>query len=185
MFRTISEHGLQFIKGWEALRLYAYPDPRSDLAMQSQSVRRRWGMEPASAILADLPEPVRLLSGAPWTIGYGHTGDVKPDDHITEHQAEELLRFDLSPIEVGVNNVGIPLTQNQFDALCSACFNLGTGILQTHRSLGMALRGVESTPGDALLLYDHAGGHRDPGLTRRRKAEKRLYETPDEENGNA
>jgi lysozyme len=35
--------------------------------------------------------------GAPWTIGYGHTGpDVTPGKRITETQATDYLRSDLA-----------------------------------------------------------------------------------------
>ena len=30
-----------------------------------------------------------------WTIGYGHTKDVKKGDRITQYQAEQFLREDL------------------------------------------------------------------------------------------
>ena len=34
-------------------------------------------------------------SGGVWTIGYGHTGNVHPGDHITQQQAEQYLRQDI------------------------------------------------------------------------------------------
>jgi len=99
---------------------------------------------------------------------------------ISEATADELLRRDIAPVEVAVNATGLPLTQNQFDAIVSACFNLGTAILAPHRSLGQALRGIGdlSVP-EALALYDHAGQHRVPGLSLRRTAEGTLWSTPD------
>lgn len=182
MLRSLSPAGVGFLKGWEELCLFAYPDPASDLAKASQSVRRRWGHEPAPEILQSLPEAVRALDGAPWTIAYGHTGGVRMNQAVTEQEAERLLLADVSPVEVAVNALGLELTQNQFDALVSAGFNLGTGVFQSHRSLGQALRGIGglSVP-EALALYDHAGPHRVEGLTRRRAAEGRLWATPDGE----
>lgn len=178
MQRTISPAGLRFIESWEALRLYAYPDPASDLARSSQSVRSRWGMEPAQKVIADLPEPVQSLDGAPWTIGYGHTGGVRMNYAISEPEADKLLRDDVAPIEVAVNATDVEMTQSQFDALCSACLNLGTGVLAPQRSLGQALRSIGdlSVP-QALAIYDHSGGHKIPGLMLRRTAEGRLWST--------
>lgn len=182
MQRTVSPAGLRFIQGWEALRLYAYPDPASDLARATQSLRERWGHVPASTLLATLPESIQGLSGAPWTVGYGSTHGVNRGTSITEAMADDLLRRDLAPVEVAINALGITITQNQFDALASACFNLGTGVLHVERSLGQALRGIgDLDVPQALALYDHAGGYRVNGLTLRRGAEATLWATPDQE----
>ena len=63
------------------------------------------------------------------TIGYGHL--IKPYENfsngITEEQATELLLQDISVAEKAVrNNVRVPLTQNQFDALVIFAYNIGT-----------------------------------------------------------
>lgn len=182
MQRSISPAGVAFIKGWEALRLYAYPDPASDLARATQSVRKRWGYEPASRIMAELPDAIQGLSGAPWTVGYGSTHGVNRGTSVTEAIACDMLRRDLAPVEVAINATRLTLTQNQFDALCSACFNLGTAILNVERSLGQAIRGIgELSVPEALALYDHANGYKVEGLTRRRAAEAKLWATPDPE----
>ncbi len=60
-----------------------------------------------------------------WTIGYGHTGNVKRGQRITKEQAEGFLRKDLQRFEKCVNEQSLLLTQNQFDALVSFCFNVG------------------------------------------------------------
>ncbi|MDE9528303.1 lysozyme, partial [Xenorhabdus bovienii] len=44
------------------------------------------------------PDPA--TGGIPWTIGYGHTKDVKPGQVITEQQAEAFLHDDLQPIYI-------------------------------------------------------------------------------------
>lgn len=63
-----------------------------------------------------------------WTIGYGHTKTVKPRMVITEKEAERLLREDLDWAEKAVANaVKVPITQPQFDAMVSLCFNIGAG----------------------------------------------------------
>ncbi|MDE1493374.1 lysozyme, partial [Xenorhabdus bovienii] len=64
------------------------------------------------------PDPA--TGGIPWTIGYGHTKDVKSGQVITEQQAEAFLHDDLQPIYITLETaVKVPLTQGQFDALCS------------------------------------------------------------------
>ncbi|WP_338128272.1 lysozyme [Xenorhabdus bovienii] len=72
------------------------------------------------------PDPA--TGAEPWTIGYGHTKGVKPEQVITEQQAEIFLHEDLIPIYAEIQRiVKVPLTQGQFDALCSFIFNLGIG----------------------------------------------------------
>ena len=63
------------------------------------------------------------------TIGYGHL--IKSDEDfrngITESVATELLRSDIAAAERAVNdNINVPLSQNQYDALVSLAYNLGT-----------------------------------------------------------
>jgi lysozyme len=113
-----------------------------------------------------------------WTIGYGHTESVGPHSaSITQAQARELLAQDLRhKYEPYVNALKLPLNQHQFDALVSFVYNLGSGYLQPGHSMGDALRAHKwHAAANAFLLYDKAGGHALPGLTRRRQAERALF----------
>jgi len=63
------------------------------------------------------------------TIGYGHL--IKPGEDfkngIDEVRATELLRADIAMAERAVqNNITVPLSQNQFDALVIFAYNIGT-----------------------------------------------------------
>ena len=63
------------------------------------------------------------------TIGYGHL--VKSGEYfkngISETKATELLRSDIATAERAVrDNITVPLSQNQFDALTSLAYNIGT-----------------------------------------------------------
>lgn len=62
-----------------------------------------------------------------WTIGYGHTYNVKEGDIITEAQATEFLMEDISNAVdiVAGSTMDVELTQNQFDALVSFTYNVG------------------------------------------------------------
>lgn len=121
--------------------------------------------------------PYRDVVGV-WTIGYGHTHGVSAASKpLTKAQALALLTQDLNQVYAPpVNALGLPLNQNQFDATVSAVYNLGPGILDANRTFGAELRARHwQKAADALLLYDHAGSQRLPGLTIRRKAERALF----------
>lgn len=66
--------------------------------------------------------------GGEWTIGWGHTGpEVKDGLGWTQKQCTAQFDRDVAErAEVHVNEaVKVPLSQGQFDALCSLCFNIG------------------------------------------------------------
>ena len=74
-------------------------------------------------------EGVRLQaypdSGGVWTIGYGHTKDVKNGDRITQYQAEQLLKEDLAQFEAMANKVRGLNTQGKYDAVVDFLYNCG------------------------------------------------------------
>jgi lysozyme len=117
-----------------------------------------------------------------WTIGYGHTGGVKSGDTITEQEAVELLARDLKTAEDAVNEQNLSLTQNQFDALVSFVFNVGTGNFRSSTLLKKAKANPDDpTIRNEFLKWNKAriNGTLKPltGLTRRRAAEADLYFT--------
>ena len=114
--------------------------------------------------------------GGVWTIGYGHTVGVKPGMVISEAQAEEYLKADLVRFERYLNGLGLALNQNQFDALISFIYNVGTG----NFSSSTLLRKVRANPQDnsimdEFLRWVYSKGCVLPGLQRRRLAEMKLY----------
>ena len=114
--------------------------------------------------------------GGVWTIGYGHTAGVKPGMLISKAQAEEYLKADLIAFERYLNGLGLALNQNQFDALVSFIYNVGTG----HFSSSTLLRKVRANPQDnsimdEFLRWVYSKGRVLPGLQRRRLAEMKLY----------
>ena len=114
--------------------------------------------------------------GGVWTIGYGHTVGVKSGMVITERQAEEYLKADLIAFEKYLNGLGLAINQNQFDALISFIYNVGTG----NFSKSTLLRKVRANPQDnsimdEFLRWVYSKGRVLPGLQRRRLAEMKLY----------
>jgi len=77
------------------------------------------------------PKAYLCPAGVP-TIGYGHTGNVRPEDTVTQTEADALLEKDLEKFEAGVRKlVKVPLNDNQFAALVSFAYNVGLGNLGT------------------------------------------------------
>ncbi|MCM1220239.1 MAG: lysozyme, partial [Lachnospiraceae bacterium] len=110
-----------------------------------------------------------------WTIGYGHTGDVKSGQTITQKQADDLLYSDCQKFVGYVNNKSyVPLTdqlnQNQFDALVSFAFNCGQGNLKT-----LCANRTLAEIAEKMTLYNKGGGKVLAGLVRRRAEEQALF----------
>jgi spore coat assembly protein SafA len=115
-------------------------------------------------------------SAGVWTIGYGHTGNVKPGDRITQAQAEGLLQKDTAWAQQAVRDqVKVPLTQGQFDALTSFTFNLGAGALAKSTLLSKLNAGDYAGAQAEFGKWVHAGGQVLRGLVRRRAAEAELF----------
>lgn len=111
-----------------------------------------------------------------WTIGYGHTGNVSEGMVIDEARAEQLLRDDLKTAEDAVNKQRLNLNQNQFDALVSFVFNVGTGNFKNSTLLRKA-KFNENDPSIAAEFrkWKYGGGRVLPGLIKRREDEAQLY----------
>lgn len=98
----VTDVALGLIKGFEGLHLSAYPDPASPLARTGKG------------------------SGDPWTIGWGHTKDVKRGDRCTLDEANAWLREDADRAAGIVRTaIQVPLTAGEFAALTSLAYNLG------------------------------------------------------------
>lgn len=119
------------------------------------------------------PDPA--TGGAPWTIGVGHTGGVRPGDVITEARADELLRQDLGRFESAVNRLCPITTQGQFDALVSLTFNVGEDNLETSTLRRLHNAGDYAGAAAQFARWNRAAGKVMLGLTRRRAAEAQLY----------
>jgi lysozyme len=128
------------------------------------------------------PDPA--TKGEPYTIGYGHTGDVRLGMRITEHQAEAILDVDLDCFERGIGELtrGVTLNENEFSALVSLAFNIGLANFATSTLLRRLRVGDKAGAAEQFLVWNKArvNGVRAvmPGLARRREAERSLFLTP-------
>lgn len=111
-----------------------------------------------------------------WTIGVGHTSaaglpKVYKGLTITAELADGILTIDLKKFEKAViDAVKVNLTQNEFDALVSLCFNIGTGAFKGSTVVRKLNSGDKKGAADAFLLWKNAGGK--PILLKRRQAER-------------
>lgn len=117
-----------------------------------------------------------------WTIGYGTTSadaaitgtQIKAGMEIDQETAEkwlvESLERKYAPLVRKYDSV-YKWNQNQFDALVSFAYNVGS----IDQLTGNGKRSID-TISSKLLAYCYAGGKRFNGLYRRREAEKALFD---------
>ena len=117
------------------------------------------------------------------TIGYGATfyengtKVTMSDPAITKERALELLKFHVKHFAQTVDSYTTDaVNQQQFDALVSFAYNLGTGALKG----STLLKKVNKNPKDSTIAAEfakwvNANGKQLAGLVKRRKAESDLY----------
>jgi lysozyme len=149
----ISQKGIDLIKKFEGIELKAYIDP------------------------------VGIPTIGYGTIRYPNGTKVRMGDTISLAEAEAFLLFECEGIDARLSEIlgSVAVNQNQRDALISFCFNLGIGAF------------LESTMLKRLRAGDFAAAAAEfprwnkgmvdgvkvelPGLTRRRAAERALFES--------
>ena len=110
------------------------------------------------------------------TIGVGHTKDVHGGMHITEAEAMALLEDDLQDVYRCIEAyVHVPLSQGQFDSLCSFIFNLGCGAFKGSTLLNLLNKGDYEGAAAQFKRWDHAGDVKLAGLTKRRLGEAEMF----------
>jgi len=125
----------------------------------------------------------KCSAGVP-TIGYGATfyedgAKVKMTDVITQQRADELLTYHIGLFSAKVKPlIKTELNDNQFSALVSFAYNVGTGALNS----STLLKKVNANPKDVSIAaefakWNKAGGKVLKGLDSRRAAESALYYT--------
>lgn len=116
-----------------------------------------------------------------WTIGFGtikypNGVRVKKGDTCTLEQAKEYMRHDLIEFEHTVNSsVKVPLNQNQFDALVSLAYNIGSSAFKSSTLVKKLNTGDYQGAADQFNVWVNAGGKRMQGLVNRRDREKLLF----------
>jgi lysozyme len=123
------------------------------------------------------------------TIGWGTTKwdltrPVKLGERITRAEAERQLRLEVDRVAAAVNAaVRVPLSQNQFDALVSWGYNVGTGWItgRGHKQASfikaLNKRDYDAPVRDLPKFSRTTGGKQLSGLSRRRRAEVKMWQT--------
>ncbi len=117
-----------------------------------------------------------------WTIGRGITyyedgTKVKKGDTISVEREIQLFNNTIQYYVRKVNEyVTSNINQNQFNALVSFVYNIGTGAFKT----STILRLINKNPNDKniraqFMRWVYSGGKKIPGLVNRRKYESDLY----------
>lgn len=170
------------------LRTFLRADPanRQDLQFPPKAPRGSMKCNVAGLAIIQQYENCRLTAyrdpGGILTIGWGHTGpEVVEGLTWSQEQADAQLAQDVTeraetPIDA---LVGYDLDENQFSALVSFVFNIGSGNFAKSAVLTAINSGnLEDAPVHmSAWVHDHAG-NLDQGLVLRRAAEVALYETP-------
>lgn len=122
-----------------------------------------------------------------WTIGIGHIRTAHEGMEITLEEGYELFRDDVQRYVDGVNDaIKMALTQRQYDACVSLCFNIGVNGFKTSSVAREINKGNYKKAADKFLLWNKV---RDQGrlvavqgLTNRRRAEREVFleGTPEE-----
>jgi lysozyme len=110
-----------------------------------------------------------------WSVGVGHL--IKKDETyllnatLSDQEVEDLLRSDLRWCSEAVeSSVKVPLTQNQFDALYSLCYNIGGTAFKNSTVVKRINTNDLKGAADAILMWS-----KQPELLPRRKRERALF----------
>ena len=116
------------------------------------------------------------------TIGYGSIWDINGKrltmDHppISEEVGEQLLKRELEHVERAIRHlIRVPLTENQFSAISSLAYNIGTSRLSSSTLRAKINREDYQGAADEFPKWRRAGGVILKGLVRRRAAERELF----------
>lgn len=117
------------------------------------------------------------------TLGYGMTGEeIQGISEVTEEQATSMLKDWINNkyapvIKADLDFKGVILNQNEFDALVSMAYNVGTGGLlgsTLYKNVVGGIRNNETIISN-FQAWSKAGGQRLEGLYRRRTKEAAMF----------
>ena len=143
---NLSDNGMKLLEQFEGLRLESYLDSAGIATIG-------WG-----------------------SIKYPNGNKVKLGDKITKAQAKEYKLHDLKEFENTVNtSVKVSLTQNEYDALVSLSYNIGSGAFKNSTLLKKLNSGDYKGAAEQFLVWNKVNSKKVQGLVNRREAERNLF----------
>ena len=138
----------------------------------SNGLMTSWALVSALMHFEGLRLEAYKCPGGVWTIGYGHTFNVKRGDRISKYAAKEMLIEDIRIVERQVMALKVCHKQGELDALVSFAFNLGIERLKE----STLLKRIQRHEGEDAIKHEfrrwvRAGGKELPGLVSRREWE--------------
>lgn len=114
-----------------------------------------------------------------YSIGYGHLIKVGEQiDSVTREQADELLMQDVAGAEQAVRTaVDVDLDKNEFDALVSLAYNIGTGAFKNSTLVKKLNSGDFEGAAAQFSVWNKASGTVNTALVKRRAIEADLFTT--------
>lgn len=154
----VSEDLIEFLKGWESLKLKSSLDP-----VASQLGRKVYD------------------------VGYGHViHESEHPMSITRDIADHILRSDVESVEERMKPlVTVPLMPHEWDALVSFAFNVGVGSVENDSGfagstlLELLNSGDYDGAANQFARWNKSGGRIKLGLIKRRAAEKAIFQLAD------
>lgn len=120
--------------------------------------------------------------GGIWTIGWGKTAPwIVEGLTCTQEQADNWLIQDVAAVSGAVTRMieGAALSNNQFSAIVSLTYNIGSGAFASSSALALIKAGSFGEVPAHMRLWDKVDGIVDAGLVRRRNMECILFNTLD------
>lgn len=111
------------------------------------------------------------------TVCTGHATNLRVGTQVSDAVCAELLKGDSQTAVIAVRSyVTTPISQNQFDALVSFVFNVGSGAFERSTLLKELNAGQCHAAALQFLVWDKAGGRVIAGLHDRRERESAKFE---------
>lgn len=114
-----------------------------------------------------------------WTIGVGHTSAAGPPNVydglvLSQDQVMDLFAKDVSQYETAVARaIKVDLSQNQFDALVSICYNIGVGAFAS----SSMVRDINTGASDNVIDNDIMKWNKPEEILGRRQSERDEFDS--------
>jgi lysozyme len=169
---------VKIIKIFEGVSLRAYPDPASDLYKALARIGQMDDWMKGKVTYASLPDNFKVLSGTPYTVGFGETKDVTHSTVWTQEQANKALEERVAEFMAQtLKDLPNLATQppERIAAITSLAYNIGSTALKNSTVAKRIASGDFHDVPAAIKMWDKAGGKIMQGLVNRRKTEADLW----------